>query len=69
MFDGTFEQSTILRTGPDGLTRVLTRRSSAERESVLVELTSRRKAKLRKPGVAHSGALVSASWKSLGFPL
>ena len=37
MFDGTFEQSTILRTGPDGLTGVITRSSWAERESVLVE--------------------------------
>jgi hypothetical protein len=37
MFDGTFEQSTILPTGPNGLTRVITRRSWAERESVLVE--------------------------------
>jgi hypothetical protein len=25
MFDGTFEQSTILRNGPDGLTRVFVR--------------------------------------------
>jgi len=32
-----FEQSTILRTGPDGLTRVITRTSWARRESVLVE--------------------------------
>jgi hypothetical protein len=37
MFDGTFEQSTILRTGPDGLTRVIVRSSWAERESILVE--------------------------------
>ncbi len=37
MFDGTFEQSTILRTGPDGLTRVIVRSSWRERESVLVE--------------------------------
>ena len=37
MFDGTFEQSTILRTGPDGLTRVITRSSWDERESVLVK--------------------------------
>jgi hypothetical protein len=35
MCDGTFEM--ILRTGPDGLTRVITRKSWAERESVLVE--------------------------------
>jgi len=32
-----FEQSTILRTGPDGLTRVITRTSWARRESGLVE--------------------------------
>ncbi len=33
----TFEQSTILRAGPDGLTRVITRSSWAECKSVLVE--------------------------------
>jgi hypothetical protein len=37
MIGDGFEQSTILRTGPDGLTRVITRSSWAERESVLVE--------------------------------
>jgi hypothetical protein len=37
MFGEGFEQSTILRTGPDGLTRLITRRSSGERESVFVE--------------------------------
>ena len=37
MFGDGFEQSTILRTGPDGLTRVTTRSSWAKRESVLVE--------------------------------
>jgi hypothetical protein len=37
MFGDGFEQFTILRTGPDGLTRVITRRSWAEPESVLVE--------------------------------
>ena len=37
MFVDGFEQSTILRTGPDGLTRVTTRSSWAKRESVLVE--------------------------------
>jgi hypothetical protein len=37
MFGDGFEQSTILRTDPDGQTRVITRRSWAERESVLVE--------------------------------
>ncbi len=37
MFGDGFEQFTILRTGPDGPTRVITRRSWAERESVVVE--------------------------------
>ena len=32
-----FEQATILRTGPDGLTRVIVRSSWSERESILVE--------------------------------
>ena len=32
-----FEQTTILRTGPDGLTRVITRSSWDSRESVLLE--------------------------------
>jgi hypothetical protein len=37
MFGDGFEQSTILRTGPDGLTRALARGSWAERESLLVD--------------------------------
>ena len=37
MFGDGVEQSTILRTVPDGLTRVITRSSWAERESVLVD--------------------------------
>jgi hypothetical protein len=37
MFGDGFEQSTILRTGPDGLTRVVTHSSCDRRESVLVE--------------------------------
>jgi hypothetical protein len=41
MFGDGFEESTILRTGPDGLKRVITRRSWAERESVLVQLLRR----------------------------
>jgi Ni,Fe-hydrogenase III large subunit len=35
--DGTVEQATILRTGPDGLTRVIVRHSWSERESLLFE--------------------------------
>jgi hypothetical protein len=37
MFGDGFEQATILRTGHDGLTRVLVRTSWSERESVLVD--------------------------------
>ena len=37
MFGDGFEQTTILRTGPDGLTRVITRSSWDSRESVLLE--------------------------------
>jgi hypothetical protein len=37
MFGDNFEQSTILRTGPDGLTRVIVRHSWSERESILVD--------------------------------
>jgi hypothetical protein len=32
-----FEQATILRTGPDGLTRVIVRYSLNERESLVVD--------------------------------
>ena len=37
MFGDGFEQATILRTGPDGMTRVIVRSSWSERESILVE--------------------------------
>jgi hypothetical protein len=37
MFGDGFEQATILRAGPDGLTRIIVRTSWSERESVLVE--------------------------------
>jgi hypothetical protein len=37
MFGDGFEQATILRTGPDGLTRIITRTSWASRESLLVD--------------------------------
>jgi hypothetical protein len=42
MFGDGFEQATILRTGPDGLTRVIVRSSWAERESILVQARERR---------------------------
>jgi hypothetical protein len=37
MFGGGFEQATILRAGPDGLTRIIVRSSWAARESIFVE--------------------------------
>lgn len=37
MFGDGFEQSTILKTGPDGLTKVITRSSWSDREVDLVE--------------------------------
>jgi hypothetical protein len=37
MFGDGFEMATILRTGPDGLTRIIVRHSWSERESTLVE--------------------------------
>jgi len=41
MFGDGFEQNTILRSGPDGPTRVITRSSWAECESVLMEARER----------------------------
>ena len=37
MLGDGFEQAAILRTGPDGLTRIIVRNSWAARESILVE--------------------------------
>jgi hypothetical protein len=60
MFGDGFEQSTILRSGPDGLTRVITRSSWAERESVLVEVREAELVVLRRWEEFHE--------KALGFP-
>jgi hypothetical protein len=57
MFGDGFEQSTILRSGPDGLTRVITRRSWAERESVLVEANAAELVVLRRWAEFHREAL------------
>jgi hypothetical protein len=57
MFDGTFEQATILRTGPDGLTRVIVRSSWAERESILVEAEEAELTVLRQWEEFHEKAL------------
>jgi hypothetical protein len=67
MSDGTFEQSTILRTGPDGLTRVITRRSWAERESVLVETYAAELLVLRRWAEFHRETLgFSPRWEIAG---
>src|SRR5262249_7119812 len=61
MFGDGFEQSMILRTGPDGLTRVITRSSWHERESILVEAHDAERVVLRRWSDFHEQAL--------GFPL
>jgi hypothetical protein len=57
MFGDGFEQSTILRTGPDGLTRVITRSSWDRRESVLVEAYEAELVVLRRWEEFHREAL------------
>src|SRR5262249_52370035 len=65
MFGDGFEQSTILRTGPDGLTRVITRSSWSERESVLVEADAAELLVLRRWEEFHERELGirPPSWK------
>jgi hypothetical protein len=66
MFGDGFEQSTILRTSPDGLTRVITRRSWAERESVLVEAWKAELLVLRRWKEFHREALgFMPSWDAI----
>jgi hypothetical protein len=57
MLGDGFEQSTILRTGPDGLTRVITRTSWDRRESVLVEAGEAELVVLRRWSEFHQKAL------------
>jgi hypothetical protein len=57
MFGDGFEQSTILRSGPDELTRVITRCSWAERESVLVGAYAAELLVLRRWAEFHREAL------------
>src|SRR5262245_28340665 len=65
MFGDGFEQSTILRTGPDGLTRVITRSSWSERESVLVEADAAELLVFRRWEEFHRQALgFMPSWES-----
>ena len=60
MFGDGFEQATILRTGSDGLTRVIVRNSWSERESILVEGPEAEPLVLRRWSEFHE--------KVLGFP-
>jgi hypothetical protein len=70
MFDGVFEQSTILKTGPDGLTRVITPTSSAARESVLVEASEAESVVLRRWAELHRQALgFRPSWDPMCVPI
>jgi hypothetical protein len=65
MFGDGFEQSTILRTDPDGQTRVITRRSWAERESVLIEAGEAQLLVLRRWKEFHGEVLgFMPSWDS-----
>jgi hypothetical protein len=60
MFGDGFEQATILRTGHDGLTRVVVRSSWSDRESILVEASKAEVVVLRRWADFHETAL--------GFP-
>ena len=65
MFGDGFEQATILRTGPDGLTRVIVRSSWAERESVLVPAHEAELVVLRRWSEFHEKALgFRPSWEA-----
>jgi hypothetical protein len=65
MFNSTFEQATILRTGPDGLTKVLFRSSWTERESVLFEAREAELVVFRRWAEFHERALgFRPSWES-----
>jgi hypothetical protein len=57
MFSDGFEQATISRTGPDGLKRVIVRRSWKERESILVEASEAELIVLRRWSAFHRTAL------------
>jgi hypothetical protein len=63
MFGDGFEQSTILRTSPDGLTRVITRTAWDRRESVLVEAYAAELLVFRRWEEFHREAL-GPSWEA-----
>jgi hypothetical protein len=65
MLDGTFEMATILKTGPDGLTRVLVRASCTECESLLVDTREAELVMLRRWTEFHEEALgFTPIWKA-----
>jgi hypothetical protein len=65
VLSNAFEPSTILRAGPDWLTRVITRCSSHEHESVLFESFEAELVVLRRWAECHRRVLGFApSWNS-----
>jgi hypothetical protein len=65
VFSNSFELSIILRVGPDGLARVVTRDSRDERESALVEGFEAELLVLRRWADFHRRALgFTPSWGS-----
>ena len=65
MFGDGFEQATILRTGPDGLTRVIVRSSWAGRESLLVDAREAELVVFRRWQEFHREALgFTLSWRT-----
>jgi hypothetical protein len=65
MFADAFERATILRTGPDGLTRVIVRRSWDQRESILVDAREAGLVVFRRWAEFHREALgFKPSWES-----
>jgi len=63
MFGDGFEQSAILCTRPDGLTRVITRTSLERRESILVEAYEAELVVFRRWEEFHEKALgFTPSW-------
>jgi hypothetical protein len=61
-FGAGFEQATILRTGPDGLTRVIVRSSWSERESILVMASEAEDIVLQRWSAFHEKALGFLPW-------
>jgi len=65
MFGGGFEQATILRAGPDGLTRIIVRSSWAARESIFVEAVAAQSTVLERRADFHETVLgFSPRWDS-----